>query len=84
MATTNNSWISGPFNWVQGQREAPADLSAGFFDNVSPRTGKVLNRVARSGHAEINRAVAASRAAFPSWSSMSGALSVLISAGSVM
>jgi len=39
---------------------------------VSPRTGRVLSRVARSGQQEINRAVAAARTAFPAWSSLSG------------
>ena len=72
MASTQNTWTSGPFNWVAGERSLPADLSSGHFDNVSPRTGKVLSRVARSGEEEINRAVTTARAAFPAWSSLSG------------
>ena len=72
MASTATPWISGPFNWVQGQRSAPADLSPGLFDNISPRTGRLLSQVPRSGQLEINRAVAAARSAFPAWSALSG------------
>ena len=72
MSCSAHTWTSGPFNWVAGQRSEPADLSQGHFDNVSPRTGRVLSRVARSGQQEINRAVAAARTAFPAWSSLSG------------
>ena len=66
------TWISGPFNWVQGQRTDPADASPGSFDNISPRTGRLLAKVPTSGQLEINRAVAAARAAFPAWSALSG------------
>ena len=72
MASTANTWIQGPFNWVQGQRSAPADDGPGFFDNISPRTGRLLSQVPRSGQLEINRAVAAARSAFPAWSALSG------------
>ena len=72
MASSATTWISGPFNWVQGQRTAPADASPGSFDNVSPRTGRLLAKVPTSGQLEINRAVAAARAAFPAWSALSG------------
>ena len=72
MVSTANTWISGPFNWVQGERSAPADVSPGFFDNVSPRTDRLLSKVPRSGDLEINRAVAAARSAFPAWSALSG------------
>ena len=72
MASSATTWISGPFNWVQGQRTEPADLSPGLFDNVSPRTGRVLCRVPSSGQLEINRAVAAAREAAPAWAALSG------------
>ena len=72
MASTATTWISGPFNWVQGQRSDPADPSPGSFDNISPRTGRLLSQVPRSGQLEINRAVAAARSAFPAWSALSG------------
>lgn len=38
-----------------------------FFDNVNPATGEVISQVAEGGKAEIDRAVAAAKAAFPSW-----------------
>jgi len=72
MAHRTHTWLSGPFNWVAGERTQPADLSPGCYDNLSPRTGKLLSRVPRSGQEEINRAVDVARAAFPAWSSLSG------------
>ena len=71
-SSANTHWTSGPFNWVQGQRSAPADPSPDYFDNISPRTGRLLSRVAASGQLEINRAVEAARSAFPAWSALSG------------
>ena len=43
----------------------PTDAASGArFDNISPRDGSVLNRVAEGGPADIDRAVAAARRAF--------------------
>ena len=64
------SWISGPHNWLDGQRVRPADSSN--FPNLSPRTGGLLCEVTCSGQADVDRAVASARAAFPAWSRMSG------------
>ena len=64
------SWISGPHNWLDGQRGRPAD--SGNFPNLSPRTGGLLCEVTSTGQADVDRAVASARAAFPAWSRLSG------------
>ena len=66
------SWISGPHNWLDGQRVKPGDSSPGNFPNLSPRTGGLLCEVPSTGEADIDKAVASARAAFPAWSRMSG------------
>lgn len=47
---------------IDGELQSAAD--GAVFDNVSPRDGKVLNRVPACGAADVDRAVAAARAAF--------------------
>ena len=37
------------------------------FDVVNPATEAVIDRVPRAGAADVQRAVAAARAAFPDW-----------------
>jgi len=61
----------GPFNWINGRRVEPCD-DIGTFDNVEPRSGKVLSRVPSSGPKEVSRAVDAARAAFKEWSALTG------------
>ncbi|WP_089104965.1 aldehyde dehydrogenase [Streptomyces hyaluromycini] len=50
-------------HWVGGQRVASVDT----FTDTSPIDGSALGEIARGGPAEAQAAVAAARAAFPSW-----------------
>ncbi|MER5787653.1 aldehyde dehydrogenase [Streptomyces sp. NPDC001980] len=50
-------------HWIGGQRVASGDT----FTDTSPIDGSVLGEIARGGPAEAEAAVAAARAAFPSW-----------------
>ena len=52
-------------NWLDG-REAPA-LSGEVFPKLNPASGRLLSRVARSGAADIEPAVALARQAQPAW-----------------
>lgn len=47
------------------------DGSAGTFEVRSPHTGEVFNEVTRCDASDVDRAVAAARAAFPAWSALS-------------
>lgn len=62
---------SGPYNWVDGKRCQPVD-TIGTFENLEPRTGKLLCSVPSSGPKEVDRAVAAAAQAFKTWSQLSG------------
>lgn len=53
-------------NFVGGEFLAPAD--GAYLDDLAPSTGEVIARVPRSKAADVDRAVTAGRAAFPSWS----------------
>ena len=57
---------TGPFNWIGNQRVGTS--SPETFDDVEPRTGKVLAKVHVSGQPDIDKAVQAAKEAFPSWS----------------
>ena len=57
---------TGPFNWIGNQRVGTS--SPETFDDIEPRTGKVLAKVHTSGQSDIDKAVQAAREAFPSWS----------------
>jgi acyl-CoA reductase-like NAD-dependent aldehyde dehydrogenase len=46
--------------------------SLGAIDHVNPATGRVNGAVAMSGAAEVDRAVAAAKAALPAWRAMRG------------
>ncbi|MFD7919213.1 aldehyde dehydrogenase family protein [Streptomyces sp. NPDC059740] len=51
-----------------------ADAADGrVFKTLSPATEEVLSEVAQGGEADVDRAVAAARAAFPGWSGLPGA-----------
>ncbi|MEO1720875.1 MAG: aldehyde dehydrogenase [Pseudomonadota bacterium] len=52
-------------NFVGGDWRAPSD--GGYFDNVSPLTGEVVGRIARSSAADIETALDAAHAAAPAW-----------------
>jgi aminomuconate-semialdehyde/2-hydroxymuconate-6-semialdehyde dehydrogenase len=53
-------------HWIGGQRVA----SRQTFADVSPIDEAELGRVAAGGEAEVERAVAAARAAFPAWAAL--------------
>ena len=57
---------SGPFNWINNKRVESSLPET--FEDVEPRTGKVLAKVPVSGQAELDQAVLAAKAAFPAWS----------------
>src|SRR5271154_868563 len=52
------SYVAG--KWV-------SDAHAGSLDVMSPTTGELLGTVGGAGRAEVDSAVAAARAALPSW-----------------
>jgi malonate-semialdehyde dehydrogenase (acetylating)/methylmalonate-semialdehyde dehydrogenase len=51
--------------WINGQPVTVAGTRLG--DVFNPATGEVIRRVPLAGKAEVDRAVAAARAAFPGW-----------------
>lgn len=53
-------------HWIGGERVA----SAATFDDVSPIDENVIARVHAAGADEVDRAVAAARAAFPAWAAL--------------
>lgn len=53
-------------NYIGGKFTAPVDGK--YFDNISPVDGKVFTKAARSTKADIELALDAAHAAFPSWS----------------
>lgn len=61
----------GVLNHING--ESVAALSGAVMESISPVDGSVLAKVARSGAADIDAAVAAATAAFPAWSKTPGA-----------
>ncbi len=56
----NQALVGG--EWVDG--------GAGTFDVRSPHSGEVVNVVARCDTADVDRAVAAARAAQPAWAAL--------------
>lgn len=57
--------------FVDGEFTEAAD--GRVFKSVAPATEEVLSEVARAGEADVDRAVAAARRAFTSWSALPGA-----------
>ncbi|AUH40981.1 aldehyde dehydrogenase family protein [Streptomyces sp. CMB-StM0423] len=57
--------------FVDGEFAEAADGKV--FKSVAPATEEVLSEVARAGEADVERAVAAARRAFTSWSALPGA-----------
>src|SRR6202023_567511 len=55
-------------HFIDGAPLAPA--SNDYFDTVNPYTGEAWARIAKGNVADIDRAVAAARAAFDGWSAM--------------
>ncbi len=56
-------------NFIGGKFVPP--VSGEYFDNISPIDGQVFTKAARSGKADIEMALDAAHAAFPSWSKTS-------------
>ncbi len=54
-------------NLIGGEMTNPK--SGAWLDNVEPATGQVFSRIPRSNAEDVETAVQAARAAFPSWSS---------------
>ncbi|MEZ4457264.1 MAG: aldehyde dehydrogenase [Gemmatimonadales bacterium] len=52
-------------NFIAGGARPPA--GGGYLDLFEPATGQIIGRVADSGAADVDAAVAAARAAFPGW-----------------
>jgi 5-carboxymethyl-2-hydroxymuconic-semialdehyde dehydrogenase len=61
---------TGVLNHIDG--EAVPALSGEAFESISPIDLKPICRVSRSGAADVDRAAAAAKAAFPSWAAMPG------------
>lgn len=53
--------------WINGEW---SDGSEGVLDIENPATGKIVAQVAKAGVADVDKAVAAAKAAFPGWSAM--------------
>ncbi|MEZ5652357.1 MAG: 5-carboxymethyl-2-hydroxymuconate semialdehyde dehydrogenase [Burkholderiaceae bacterium] len=53
--------------------ESVPSVSGKTFESLSPVDGSVLATVARGDQADVDRAVAAAKAAFPAWRAMDGA-----------
>jgi aminomuconate-semialdehyde/2-hydroxymuconate-6-semialdehyde dehydrogenase len=53
-------------NYIGGELVKPA--SGSYLDNFEPATGKVYSKIADSDDRDVNLAVEAAKAAFPSWS----------------
>jgi len=54
--------------YIGGQWSAPGEL----FETVNPGTGRVLAQVTQASAADVDRAVAAARAAQPGWAALGG------------
>ncbi|MBB3458025.1 betaine-aldehyde dehydrogenase [Rhizobium sp. BK313] len=64
--TLRNSLLYVNGEWIAAENGATLDV-------VNPATGKIFGRVARAGAFEVSKAVAAAKAAFPSWSKLDAA-----------
>jgi aminomuconate-semialdehyde/2-hydroxymuconate-6-semialdehyde dehydrogenase len=53
-------------NYIGGEFAAP--LNGRYIDNINPATGERFCEIPDSGEEDVERAVAAARAAFPAWS----------------
>ena len=62
----------GPYNWINNARVLPLGTNVATFDDLEPKSGKILAKIPVSGEEEVNRVVEAARAAFASWSKTTG------------
>jgi aminomuconate-semialdehyde/2-hydroxymuconate-6-semialdehyde dehydrogenase len=58
-------------NYIDGAFSDP--IGGQFLDNIDPATGNAYGLIPRSQAADVDLAVAAAKAAFPAWSSLSAA-----------
>ena len=58
-------------NYIDGAFSDP--IGGQFLDNIDPSTGNAYGLIPRSQAADVDLAVAAAKAAFPAWSSLSAA-----------
>ncbi|MBI4538425.1 MAG: aldehyde dehydrogenase family protein [Gemmatimonadetes bacterium] len=56
--------------FIGGEWRSPA--SGEYFDSVNPATGKPIARVSQAGAGDVDAAVQAARAAFPTWRTLDG------------
>lgn len=56
-------------NYINGKQCAP--YSGEYIDNIDPSRGQVYSLIPRSNEKDVEMATAASKSAFPSWSSLS-------------
>lgn len=61
-----NAELPQILNYIDGKLVAP--LSGGFIRNIEPATGKEYSLIPDSGPEDVENAVLAAKAAFPSWS----------------
>ncbi|MFN8889220.1 MAG: aldehyde dehydrogenase family protein, partial [Cyclobacteriaceae bacterium] len=71
MSTKRPNFKSHYDNFIGGKFVAP--VKGEYFENSSPIDGKVFTKAARSGKEDIELALDAAHAAFPSWSKTSAA-----------
>jgi len=62
----------GPYNWINNARVLPVGANIKTFDDLEPKSSKVLAKIPESGQDEVNRAVEAAKAAFQSWKGKTG------------
>lgn len=58
-------------HYIGGKWSAP--IEGGYFDNISPVTGKAFTQAARGTEVDIEKALNAAHAAFPAWGKTSAA-----------
>ena len=70
-ATDAHAWLDAHDrafgHWIDGRLEAPGDAT---FETRDPAKDALLARVTQGSEADVQRAVAAARAAFPTWSGL--------------
>ena len=62
----------GPYNWINNARVLPIGSNITTFDDLEPKSSKILAKIPESGQDEVNRAVEAAKAAFQSWKEKTG------------
>ncbi len=71
LVTTRPEFKKRYDHFIGGRWVAPE--SGEYFDNISPIDGKVFTQAARGNAKDVEKAIAAAQAAFPSWSKTAAA-----------